>query len=187
MKSQENQDFQVERKSDFLCGKNLAFAICGGIAAVESVKIARELRRHGANVKGYMTEGAEKFITPLSVEWATQNKVVTGFDSSADHLEKYDLILVAPLTLSTLNKVAVGIADSCVTLLIAAHLGPKTPMLLVPTMNADMTHHPLFQKNVSLLESWGAEFLYEEIKENKLKMPAPERITQQVLAKVGKK
>lgn len=187
MKNHRNEDLEVERKSGTLDGKKIAFAICGGIASVESVKLARELRRHGASVKGFLSEGAEKFITPLSVEWATQNSVVTGFDSSADHLSPFDLILVAPMTLSTLNKIAVGIADNCVTLLLASHIGLRTPVLMVPTMNANMTHHPLFSKNTALLEAWGCEFLYEEIQENRMKFPSLERIVQRVFDRIGKK
>lgn len=175
-----NKDLGVTLKSNLLENKKIALAVCGGIAAVETVKLARELRRHGATVRAYLSETALKFITPLSLEWGTAQSVVTEFKASADHLYDYDLVIVAPLTLSSLNKIAVGIADSPVTLLIATQLGLKRKMILFPTMNEAMAHHPLFDKNCSLLKDWGCRIFIEEIQEERLKIPTPEKIVEEI-------
>lgn len=175
------KDLAVELKSDALKNKEIALAICGGIAATETVKITRELRRHGANVTAFFTNSAELFITPLSLEWATNKKVIAGVDANVQHLQKFDLVLVAPATLSTLNKAAAGICDNPVLLLIAAQLGHKAPVLFVPTMNSVLWYHPLLNRNIEILKGWGCEFFISSQEEDRLKMPTPEAISEKII------
>jgi phosphopantothenoylcysteine decarboxylase/phosphopantothenate--cysteine ligase len=175
------RDLSVEIKSDALKNKQIALGICGGIAATETVKIARELRRHGAEVTAFFTKSAELFITPLSLQWATNKDVVTGADANVQHLHKFDLVLIAPATLSTLNKAAAGICDSSVLLLIAAQLGHMGPLLFVPTMNSVLWEHPLLNRNIEVLKSWGCEFFTSPREEDRLKMPPPEAISEKVI------
>ena len=73
------KDTGVFIKGNSLRDKNILFAITGGIAASESLKISRELRRYGANLTIIMSKEAEKIITPLAVSWASGKEVITGW------------------------------------------------------------------------------------------------------------
>ncbi|HHI00400.1 MAG TPA: bifunctional phosphopantothenoylcysteine decarboxylase/phosphopantothenate--cysteine ligase CoaBC, partial [Thermococcus litoralis] len=74
-------------KSRKLVGKKIILAIPGSIAAVECVKLARELIRHGAEVHAVMSENAQKIIHPYAMEFATGNKVVTEITGFVEHVE----------------------------------------------------------------------------------------------------
>lgn len=175
------KDRGVQLKSHDLSGKTIALAICGGIASVESVKIIRELRRHDASVIAFYTPEVLKFMTELPVEWASGNKVITDARAQVDHLEDFDLVCVVPATLNTISKAALGVADNVVTLLIASQLGKGGEILFVPTMNAVLKAHPLFESYRNLLESWGVEFLFVKEEEDRFKVPNPEAIATRVL------
>jgi len=72
------KDTGVSIKGDSLKDKNILFAITGGIAATESVKVSRELRRYGANLTIIMSKEAEKIITPLAISWSSITKLIRG-------------------------------------------------------------------------------------------------------------
>ncbi len=73
------KDTGVGSSSRCLGGKTVLLAVSGGIAAVESVKLARELRRHGATVFSMMTSSAERVITPLALSWGSGSDVITDW------------------------------------------------------------------------------------------------------------
>lgn len=166
-------DRGVAPKTARLKNLKVAFAVCGGIGSVESVKIIRELRRRGATVQAFMTPSALKFITPLSLEWATEGKVVVEDGPEVEHLKEFDLVVVAPATLNTITKSALGIADNVVLLLLASHIGNKGKTAFVPTMNIQMLEHPLFNEYRARLKSWGCAFFESEEDEARIKMPEP--------------
>ncbi len=165
-------DTGVEIKSDALQGVRVAFGICGGIGAVETVKILRELRRHGAQLTVFATPAALKFITELSLKWAAQGPILQDPGADVEHLEPFDIAVLAPLTLNTLTKCALGITDSAVSLMVAGQVGRKAPLVCVPTMNLQLQKHPLYAKYVAQLETWGARFFPSPEEEGRLKMPA---------------
>ena len=90
------RDVDVDQHSNALAGKNVALGVTGGIAATETVRICRELRRHGASVSVIMTTAATKVITPLSVEWASQGRVIYDWTAEMSHLETFDALLITP-------------------------------------------------------------------------------------------
>lgn len=177
-------DTGVQTKSQRLDGRRIALAVCGGIGAVESVKNARELRRHGARVFAFFTPTVEDFITEMSVEWATGNPVVKRPGARVDHLSDFDLVVVAPATLNTIAKCALGISDNAVTLLVAGQIGRKAPLLFVPAMNGQLKAHPLYDEYRTRLERWGATFLEASAEESRIKMPAPETLADRVITLV---
>lgn len=179
-------DRGVEVKSRIFSDMRFALGVCGGIACVETVKLIRELRRHGPEVMVFFTPSVEKFMTPLSVEWASTHPVIIGWDGEVKHLDDYQAVLIAPLTFNTLSKMALGICDNPVTQLAAAQLGKKTPLFLFPTMNESLRNHPLYEKNVLLLRSWGAKVLESELEENRLKIPDPIEIVRFVAKGLGR-
>jgi phosphopantothenoylcysteine decarboxylase/phosphopantothenate--cysteine ligase len=167
------QDKGVENKSSRLVGKRVGFGICGGIGAVETIKLIRELRRHGADITVFLTPSATRFVTRLSVEWAAQGKVIEEAGADVDHLDPFDVIVVAPLTWNTLAKAALGLTENPVALALAGQFGRKGPVALVPAMNLQLSQHPLYGKYASQLESWGAHFYPSPEEEGRLKMPTP--------------
>lgn len=172
------KDRAVRTKSTALEGKRLAYVACGSIGAVESVRAIRELRRHGADVTAFPTAGALAFLTADAFTWATDRPAVVQATAAVEYLEPFDGVVVAPLTLNSLAKVALGLADSAAMLVVATAFGEKKPVLCVPTMHASMREHPCYGDYRSRLERWGATFLETEEEEGRQKMPSPERIAE---------
>ena len=125
------KDTGVLIKGDSLKDKNILFAITGGIAATESVKVSRELRRYGANLTIIMSKEAEKIITPLAISWASNSEVITGWNHKMSQLEDFDLILVAPATRNTIAKHIHGIMDSPIMMALSAARSKLTPTLFL--------------------------------------------------------
>lgn len=174
------EDRGIRRTSDTLEGKKIALAVTGGIGSVESVKIIREIRRRGGLVTAFMTPEALLFITALSLEWASERPVVTALQARVEHLETYDMVVVAPTTLNTLSKASLGITDNPVLLLIASQIGRKGKLLFVPTMNGMLYEHPSFKESETKLKSWGAKFYVSALEEDRLKMPDPLLLTNEI-------
>jgi len=170
------QDTGVELKSNQLEKKRIAFGISGGIGAVETVKLIRELRRHGAQVTVFANPDALEFIGKTALEWASSHAVFLGPEPSVDHLGGYDLTVVAPATLNTLSKCALGLCDSMVSLLIASQLGLRKPILFFPSMNLALANHPMFDTYLKKLEDFGAKIWVNNAQESRLKMPSPEEL-----------
>jgi len=179
-------DLGVEPKSTRLQGCSIALGIAGGIGAVDTVRLVREWRRHGAEVTAFFSPEAARFITPLSLEWATGRSVVQEAGADVEHLSSYDLVVVAPATLNTLGKAAAGMADTPVTLLMAGQIGRKAPVLVVPTMNAQLAAHPAYAESIAKLKKWGVHFLETPMEEGRLKMPAPEIVVEATLKVMNK-
>jgi phosphopantothenoylcysteine decarboxylase / phosphopantothenate---cysteine ligase len=130
--------------------------VTGGIAAYKACELVRRLVRGGHEVIPLVTPGAERFVTSETFHALARRS------PSADpypHLETADLLVVAPLTASTLAKLAVGMADTLVTEAALAHEGP---VLLAPAMNTRMWNHPATQSNVDVLRSRGVELIGPE-------------------------
>jgi phosphopantothenoylcysteine decarboxylase / phosphopantothenate---cysteine ligase len=130
--------------------------VTGGIAAYKACELVRRLVRGGHDVIPLVTPGAERFVTSETFHALARRS------PSADpypHLETADLLVVAPLTASTLAKLAIGMADSLVTEAALAHEGP---VLLAPAMNTRMWNHPATQANVEMLRSRGVELIGPE-------------------------
>ena len=149
MDMKELEDRQVDAIADYLKGKKITMCLSGGIASIEMPKVARMLRRYGADVRAVMSDAAQKFITPLTMEWATGNKVVTTLDGTAQHIDLEDAVLVAPATLNTINKIAAGIADNPLTTTVASAMGRGIPIMLAPTMHMSLYENPILQKNLN--------------------------------------
>ena len=171
-----SEDTGVSVIGDSLEGKRVILAVSGGIAATESVKLARELRRHGAEVYPMMTISAEKVITPLALSWGSGIDVVTDWESEMSQLGSFDGLILAPATRNTIAKFIHGIIDSPVMMAVSAASGSGIPILFVPSM-----HNYLFQDKVTddlLSESInrGVEIMIEDAQEGKRKQPDPVEI-----------
>ncbi|MBI2609289.1 MAG: bifunctional phosphopantothenoylcysteine decarboxylase/phosphopantothenate--cysteine ligase CoaBC [Deltaproteobacteria bacterium] len=170
-------DLSVEHKSDFLKDKKICLCVCGGIASVEVVKLIRELRRQGAHVFVQMTPQATKFITPLSLEWASTHEVLTEITSGVPHTFEADLYMVAPATAHSINKFALGLCDNLVLTTLATAWGRGSKIVIIPTMYEDLYENPALQKNLkNLREEKNIFILSEEPQENKIKFPDIDKI-----------
>ena len=180
-------------KSRKLLGKKIVLAIPGSIAAVECVKLARELIRHGAEVHAVMSENAQKIIHPYAMEFATGNPVVTEITGFIEHVElagehenKADLILVCPATANTIGKIACGIDDTPVTTVVATAFA-HTPIMIAPAMHSTMYEHPIVVENIEKLKGLGVEFISPRFEEGKAKVASIDEIVYRVIKKLHPK
>ncbi|MEM3507130.1 MAG: bifunctional phosphopantothenoylcysteine decarboxylase/phosphopantothenate--cysteine ligase CoaBC [Candidatus Bathyarchaeia archaeon] len=180
----------IGTKGDELKGKKIVLCITGSVAAIESPKIARELMRHGAEVFTIMSKMAKRIIHPYLMEWATGNPVVLELTGKIEHvslLNKADLVLIAPATANTINKIACGIDDTPVTSATSVALGLNKPILILPAMHASMYNHPVLIENIEKLEKLGVKFLKPRIEEGKAKIVALEEVLEAVIAMLYEK
>jgi phosphopantothenoylcysteine decarboxylase/phosphopantothenate--cysteine ligase len=126
------------------------------VAAYKAVDLVRRLRDEGASVRVIMTEASQRFITPLSLEVASQNKVFTSlFDEPLAHITlpaSADLMLIAPATANTVAKFALGIADDLLSTCLLAYSGR---VIIAPAMNWRMYQNRTVQENLAKLTSSG--------------------------------
>ena len=87
-----------------LSGRCILVGVTGGIAATETIRICRELRRHGATVTVIMTTAATKVITPLAVEWASQGQVICDWEAEMAQLNSFDAVLVTPASRNFISR-----------------------------------------------------------------------------------
>ncbi len=141
----------------FLSGKKILLGVTGGIAAYKSALIIRHFRKHGAEVRVVMTQGAQEFITPLTLEVLSEHPVITdlfrpGQESQIGHIELArwpDAIVLAPASANVIAKLRHGLADD---LLSTVLLATTSPVLVCPAMNTQMLGHPATQENLRVLQ-----------------------------------
>lgn len=144
--------------------KNIVIGITGGIACYKVCEIISHLVRVGANVDVIMTKNATEFITPLTIETLSKNKVVTDMFEKKEHIEvehislarKADLILVVPATANIIGKVANGIADDMLSTTIMA---TTAKVIFAPAMNNEMYNNRIVQDNINKLKKFGYNFI----------------------------
>jgi len=148
--------------------KKILLGVTGGIAAYKAPELLRLFQKKGALVRVVLTQGAEAFISPLTFEALTREKVITqddflrpqgGFIPHIDLGRWAEAIVVTPATAAFLSGLAMGDASSVLTAIIMAS---KAPVLLCPAMNKRMWQHPATQENISRLKSYGYAVLSPE-------------------------
>ena len=150
-----------------LAGREIIVAVCGGIAAYKVADVVSKLVQLGAGVTVAMTAEAQQFITPLTFQALSGREVRTSTfnlveSSDPQHIsltERADLMLVAPATNNILAKVAHGLCDDLVSLMICA---AACPVIFAPAMNNRMWEHPIAKENVAKLKSHGYRFIGPE-------------------------
>ena len=165
------KDADVKTHGRSLAQRRVLLLVTGGIAAVESVRLSRELRRHGAALSIMMTGEAEKIITPLALSWASDTEAMTGWEHEMAQLDDYDAVLVAPATRNTISKHIHGVIDSPVTMALSAARGNQTPILFVPSMHSDLFDDPVTSELIDMLRDEGSFVLHSEQEEGRRKQP----------------
>ncbi len=180
-------------KDRALQGKKIVLGVTGSIAAVETVKLARELIRRGADVYPVMTPSATKIIHPDSLYFATGHKPVLELTGDVEHVQlcgdvegHADLLLIAPSTANTISKIAMGIDDTPVTTFATTALGTGIPIMIVPAMHNTMYRNPAVMRNVEILKRYGVEFVEPKFEEKKAKMADNYEIVSRVVRSIGK-
>ncbi|MBN2174924.1 MAG: bifunctional phosphopantothenoylcysteine decarboxylase/phosphopantothenate--cysteine ligase CoaBC [Bacteroidales bacterium] len=143
-----------------LKGKKILIGVTGSIAAFKIPVLVRLLKKEGAEVRLILTDTAKDFVTPLTLSTLSEHPVENVFYNSEDgswhsHIELgnwADVYLVAPVTATTLGKMANGIADNLLT---ATYLAAKCPVFFAPAMDLDMFRHPTTKINIEKLVSYG--------------------------------
>ncbi len=153
---------------ELLSGKKILLGVTGSIAIYKSLELIRLFIKAGAVVKVVMSEEAKRFITPLTFETISQNKVLHAeTESWSDglshiHTGKWaDLFVIAPCSVNTINKLSHGIADNLLTQTAIAYT--KT-IVLAPSANTNMMLNPITQESLKKLESLGFEFIAPQAK-----------------------
>jgi len=171
--------------------KNIIVGIAGGIAAYKACEIIRRLKKLGAQVIVAVTENAQKFITPLTLETLSENEVVSEMFPEkrmvgvrhVNLAQWADLILIAPATANIVGKIRAGIADDILSTVV---ISTKSPVMIAPAMNVNMYENPIFQENMEYLKKLGYKFVEPEIGDlasgvGKGRLPKPETIVGQVV------
>ena len=150
-----------------LHGRHLVLGMTGGIACYKAAELVRELGRAGATVQVVMSEGAEHFITAVTMQ-ALSNRPVytTQWDARPDNAMAHinltreaDAVIVAPASADFIAKLAQGRADDLLSLLCVARPIERCPLLVAPAMNREMWAHPATRRNVTQVVADGAVVL----------------------------
>ena len=144
--------------------KTIVLGVTGSIAAYKAAEIASRLRQMGALVEVILTQSACHFISPLTFASVTARKAYVdqdlwGNEGHVVHIglgRAADLLLIAPVSATTLAKLAHGIGDNLLTV---TALASHCPMILAPAMDAGMYAHPATAANVEILRARGAVFV----------------------------
>ena len=136
--------------------KQIILGITGSIAAYKAAELASMLKKGGASVHVIMTAAATKFITPLTLQTLTKNKVyVEMFEEivydDVRHIslaQRADVFVIAPASANIIGKIANGIADDMLSTVVMA---TRAPVLICPAMNTAMYENPIVQSNLDKL------------------------------------
>jgi phosphopantothenoylcysteine decarboxylase/phosphopantothenate--cysteine ligase len=143
-----------------LSGKKLVLGISGGIAAYKCADLARHWVQAGAEVQVIMTEAAQRFITPLTLETVSGKQVHTRLFppdqySATIHIDLADwadVVVVAPATADIISKLRLGQGDDLLT---TVCLAAWKKLVVAPSMNSNMWTNPAVQENIKALEKHG--------------------------------
>ena len=145
-------------------GKRILLIVAGGIAAFKCHDLIRRLRGRGAHVRCVLTDAGARFVTPLSLQALSEDRVYTDMFSLTDESEMghiqlsrdADLLVVAPATANLLARMAAGMADDLAATVL---LATDKPVLVAPAMNVRMWTHAATVANVETLKKRGVTFV----------------------------
>ena len=170
------RDTDVEVRGSSLSGRHVLLGVTGGIAAVDTVRLARELRRHGAKVSVIMTPSAQEIITPMAVRWASQGEVITDWDGDLSALSGFDAVLVTPATRNLIASFIHGLMNGPLLMALSAARGKNCPIMMVPSMHNDLANDPVTEDLVFQCAKQGVQILWGAEEEGKRKTPNHEEI-----------
>lgn len=145
--------------------KEIILGITGSIAAYKAAEIANQLTKSNITVHTIMTDSATKFITPLTLQTLTKNRVYTDmfeeiYYPDVRHIslaQRADCCIIAPATANIIGKIASGIADDMLSTVVMAI--KDKPIIICPAMNTAMFENPITQNNIRKLKSYSYQFV----------------------------
>ncbi|HLO95317.1 MAG TPA: bifunctional phosphopantothenoylcysteine decarboxylase/phosphopantothenate--cysteine ligase CoaBC [Burkholderiaceae bacterium] len=150
-----------------LAGKQLLLALSGGVACYKVAELTRLLVKAGATVQVMMSEAAEAFITPVTMQALSNRPVYTSQWDAREpnnmaHINlsrEADVMLIAPASADMIARLVQGRADELVSLTALARPRERCGLLVAPAMNREMWTHPATQRNIAQLQADGAHVL----------------------------
>jgi phosphopantothenoylcysteine decarboxylase/phosphopantothenate--cysteine ligase len=150
-----------------LAGRHIVLGLSGGIACYKAADFTRELVKAGATVQVVMTEAAEQFITPVTLQALSNRSVYTSqWDAREPNAMAHinltreaDAIVIAPASADLMAKLVQGRADDLLSLMCLARPIERCPLLVAPAMNREMWAHPATQRNLEQLRADGTTIL----------------------------
>lgn len=144
--------------------RTIVVGVTGSIAAYKACEIISSLKKSSFDIKAILTKEGANFITPLTLQTLSGNKVYTDMFEPPQSWEPVhtsladsaSLILIAPATASIIGKLAGGICDDLLTCVVYAS---KAPVLIAPAMNEKMYNHTILQANIAKLKKTGYTFV----------------------------
>ena len=144
--------------------KTIVLGVTGSIAAYRACEIISALRKESFNVKTILTGEGAQFITPLSLQTLSRNKVLTDMFEPPEKwdpvhtslAEEASLVLIAHATANVIGKLASGICDDLLTCVVYA---ASAPVLIAPAMNEKMYEHAIVKENIAKLKKTGYSFV----------------------------
>jgi len=144
--------------------KSIVLGVTGSIASYKACDIINLLKRDGFDVTVLLTKEAREFVTPLTLQTLSGNKVITDMFELPDECsprhtslaDKAHLVLIAPATANIIGKLANGICDDILTCVVFA---TKAPVLIAPAMNSKMFENKIVQANIDKLKKVGYKFI----------------------------
>ena len=169
----------VTPKGDYLKNKNVWLAVTGSVSCVESVGIARELLRYGANVTIVANRAALELVGEKALEFASGKPIIKEITGQVEHViagHEADLLIVAPCCATSLGKMVHGIGDNPPMLVALTCIGAKTPMIVAPAMDKNMANSKIVKQNLKDVKKF-ATVLDPIMVEGKAKLPSKLRVT----------
>ncbi|MBC8058177.1 MAG: bifunctional phosphopantothenoylcysteine decarboxylase/phosphopantothenate--cysteine ligase CoaBC [Rhizobiales bacterium] len=150
-----------------LAGKHVVLGLSGGIACYKAADFTRELVKAGATVQVVMSEAAEQFITPVTLQALSNRPVFTSqWDAREPNAMAHinltreaHAVVIAPASADLMAKLAQGRADDLLSLMCLARPIGRCPLLVAPAMNREMWAHPATQRNLAQLRADGTTIL----------------------------
>ena len=179
----------VERKGDYLEDKNVWVGVTGSVSCVETVGIVRELLRYGAKVTIVANRAALELVGEKSLEFACGKPVIKEITGQVEHViagHEADLLIIAPCCATSLGKMANGIGDNPPMLVALTCIGAKTPMIVAPAMDRNMSKSDIVQKNMKTVKNF-ANVIEPVMIEGKAKLPSKERLIAEACRMAGPK
>lgn len=135
---------------------------CAAPPAEHVGKLAQAALQEGWDTCVLTTPSAQRFIDPSTLEKMTGHQVRSDYKEpgTPDVLPPPDAIVVAPATVNTINKWALGICDTLALGLLVEGIGKKLPMVALPFTNYAHAAHPAFAESITKLRSWGVQILF---------------------------
>ena len=168
----------VEPKGDYLKGKKIWLGVTGSVSCVETIGITRELLRYGAEVTIVANRAALELVGEKALEFACGKPIIKEITGQVEHViagHEADLLMIVPCCATSLGKMVNGIGDNPPMLVALTCIGAKTPMIVAPSMDQNMSKSGIVQKNIKEVKKF-ATIVEPIMVEGKAKLPTKERL-----------